>query len=150
MPTRDVSKVSDLANHLWESANILRGPVDAAGFKTYIFPLLFVKRISDVYDEEYSTALDESGGDKQYAQFPEHHRFQIPEGCHWEDVRAATNNVGQVLQRAMREIEQIIPPSTASSATPNGQTKIAFPNAKRCCISSFTMTRSFSIVRMRM
>lgn len=48
MPTRDVSKVSDLANHLWESANILRGPVDAAGFKTYIFPLLFFKRISDV------------------------------------------------------------------------------------------------------
>jgi len=109
MPTRDVSKVSDLANHLWESANILRGPVDAADFKTYIFPLLFFKRISDVYDEEYSAALGESGGDKQYAQFPEHHRFQIPEGCHWEDVRAATSNVGQALQRAMREIEKANP-----------------------------------------
>ena len=41
------------ADHLWESANILRGPVDAADFKTYIFPLLFFKRICDVWDEEY-------------------------------------------------------------------------------------------------
>lgn len=51
-------------NHLWESANILRGPVDAADFKTYIFPLLFFKRISDVYDEEMQTALEESGGEE--------------------------------------------------------------------------------------
>ena len=109
MPTRDVSNVSDLANHLWESANILRGPVDAADFKTYIFPLLFFKRVSDVYDEELAEALAESGGDRQYAQFPEHHRFQIPEGSHWDDVRAATSSVGQALQLAMREIEQSNP-----------------------------------------
>ena len=44
--------LSTLEAHLWESANILRGPVDAADFKTYIFPLLFFKRISDVCDEE--------------------------------------------------------------------------------------------------
>ena len=46
-------------SHLWEAANILRGPVDAADFKTYIFPLLFFKRISDAYDEETRLALDE-------------------------------------------------------------------------------------------
>jgi type I restriction enzyme M protein len=51
-----------LESHLWEAANILRGPVDAADFKTYVFPLLFFKRISDVYEEEYATALAESGG----------------------------------------------------------------------------------------
>jgi hypothetical protein len=44
--------ISALSSHLWEAANILRGPVDAADFKTYIFPLLFFKRLSDVYDEE--------------------------------------------------------------------------------------------------
>ena len=55
--------ISTLSNHLWESANILRGPVDAADFKTYIFPMLFFKRISDVYDEEVSAALSESNGD---------------------------------------------------------------------------------------
>ena len=102
-------ELADLSSHLWESANVLRGPVDAADFKTYIFPLLFFKRISDVYDEEVAEALEESGGDVQYAQFPEHHRFQIPEGCHWSDVRAKTSNIGQALQRAMRKIEEANP-----------------------------------------
>lgn len=102
-------ELNQLANHLWESANILRGPVDAADFKTYIFPLLFFKRISDVYDEETAEALEESDGDQQYALFPENHRFQIPDDCHWGDVRKKTTNVGQALQRAMREIEKANP-----------------------------------------
>jgi type I restriction enzyme M protein len=97
---------SQLENHLFEAANILRGPVDAADFKTYIFPLLFFKRISDVYDEEMATALEESGGDEEYAHFPEFHRFQIPKGCHWRNVRARTTNVGQAIQYALREIEK--------------------------------------------
>ncbi len=101
--------LSALSNHLWESANILRGPVDAADFKTYIFPLLFFKRISDVFDEETADALRLSGGDHQFALFPENHRFQIPEGCHWLDVRAKSANVGQALQKAMREIEKANP-----------------------------------------
>ncbi|KUG20336.1 MAG: type I restriction-modification system subunit M N-terminal domain-containing protein [Methanomicrobiaceae archaeon] len=42
------TSLAQLESHLWEAANILRGPVDAADFKTYIFPLLFFKRISDV------------------------------------------------------------------------------------------------------
>src|SRR5579859_7525823 len=98
--------LSTLEAHLWEAANILRGPVDAADFKTYIFPLLFFKRISDVYDEEITSALAESGGDQEYAQFPENHRFQIPVGYHWRDIRTHTTNVGQALQHAMREIEK--------------------------------------------
>ncbi|MHC1726480.1 MAG: N-6 DNA methylase [Syntrophobacteraceae bacterium] len=101
--------LSRLESHLWESANILRGPVDAADFKTYIFPLLFFKRISDVYDEEYAAALEESGGDEEYAKFPQNYRFQIPEGCHWSDVRVITANVGQALQKAMRGIEKANP-----------------------------------------
>ena len=98
-----------LESHLWEAANILRGPVDASDFKTFIFPLLFFKRISDVYDEEYEQALKESGGDVAYAQFAENHRFQIPEGCRWQDVRSKTTNVGQAIQRSMREIEMANP-----------------------------------------
>src|SRR5260370_41519637 len=96
--------LSTLEAHLWEAANILRGPVDAADFKTYIFPLLFFKRISDVYDEELATALAESGGDQEYASFPEFHRFQIPADAHWSYVRKQTSNIGQALQHAMREI----------------------------------------------
>jgi len=100
--------LSQLEGHLWESANILRGPVDAADFKTYIFPLLFFKRICDVWDEEYQEIVDETG-DEQLAWFPESHRFQIPEDCHWNDVRTKASNVGMALQRAMREIEKANP-----------------------------------------
>jgi type I restriction enzyme M protein len=107
--SNQVLTLSQLESHLWESANILRGPVDAADFKAYIFPLLFFKRISDVYDEELELALKESGGDREYAQFPENHRFQIPDGCHWRDVRAKTTDVGQALQYAMREIVKANP-----------------------------------------
>ena len=85
-----VTELSQIESHLWEAANILRGPVDAADFKTYAFPLLFFKRISDVYDEEYQAALDEAGGDEEYARFPQNYRFQIPDGCHWMDVREVT------------------------------------------------------------
>ena len=100
---------SELESHLWEAANILRGPVDAADFKTYVFPLLFFKRISDVHDEEYQAALAESGGDEEYAVFPQNYRFQVPADCHWSDVRAITTNVGQALQKAMRGIEKANP-----------------------------------------
>jgi type I restriction enzyme M protein len=101
--------LSQLESHLWEAANILRGPVDAADFKTYVFPLLFFKRISDVHDEEYLAALAESGEDEEYARFPQNYRFQVPENCHWSDVRAITTNVGQALQTAMRGIETANP-----------------------------------------
>lgn len=100
--------LTQLEPHLWESANILRGPVDAADFKTYIFPLLFLKRICDVWDEEYQEIVDETG-DEQLAWFPESHRFQIPQNCHWNDVRSKATNVGAALQRAMREIEKANP-----------------------------------------
>ena len=101
--------LSKLESHLWEAANILRGPVDAADFKTYIFPLLFFKRISDVHDEEYQAALAESEGDEEYAEFPQNYRFQIPEGCQWNDVRSINMNVGQALQNAFRGIEKANP-----------------------------------------
>jgi type I restriction enzyme M protein len=105
----DYIELSALESHLWEAANILRGPVDAADFKTYVFPLLFFKRISDVYDEEYVLALEESGGDEEYASFPQNYRFQVPAGNHWSDVRAVATNVGMALQKAMRGIEKANP-----------------------------------------
>ena len=101
--------LSRLEQHLAQAANILRGPIDQADFKSYIFPLLFFKRISDVYLEEYRLALDESGGDIDFASFAENHRFQIPQGAHWNDVRERSENVGQALQQAMRRIEMANP-----------------------------------------
>ena len=95
-----------LEQYLSKAAWILKGPVDASDFKVYIFPLLFFKRISDIYDEEYQIALDESDGDTEYASMPEMHRFEIPKGCHWKDVRETTTNVGQAIEQALRGIEQ--------------------------------------------
>lgn len=98
-----------LEKYLWGAATALRGTIDAGDYKQYIFPLLFFKRICDVYDEEYQNALEESGGDIEYAEFAEHHHFQIPPGAHWKDVRETTVNVGVALQNAMRAIEQANP-----------------------------------------
>ncbi|WP_304234831.1 class I SAM-dependent DNA methyltransferase [Jiulongibacter sediminis] len=95
-----------LEQYLSKAAWILKGPVDASDFKVYIFPLLFFKRISDVYDEEFKLALEESEGDTEYASLPEFHRFEIPEGCHWREVRETTVNVGLAIEKALRGIEQ--------------------------------------------
>ena len=92
--------LNELCSWLWEGANILRGPVEHADFKTYLFPLLFLKRINDVWEEERQAAINEVGAD-----FPENHRFHIPEGARWGDIRSASADVGQVLQSSMREIE---------------------------------------------
>lgn len=98
-----------LEKYLWGAATALRGTIDAGDYKQYIFPLLFFKRISDVYDEEFQNALAESNGDMEYAAFAENHHFQIPAGAHWNDVRETTTNIGLALQNAMRAIEQANP-----------------------------------------
>lgn len=77
--TLKMEGVQNLYNFLFEACNILRGPVSQDNFKDYITPILYFKRISDVYDEETQTALEESGGDEEYASLPEQHRFVIPD-----------------------------------------------------------------------
>jgi type I restriction enzyme M protein len=99
----------ELEKYLWGAATTLRGTIDAGDYKQYIFPLMFFKRISDVYDEEFENALAESDGDLEYAAFAENHNFLIPEGAHWNDVRETTTNIGLALQNAMREIEKANP-----------------------------------------
>ncbi|HPV45486.1 MAG TPA: class I SAM-dependent DNA methyltransferase [Methylotenera sp.] len=99
----------ELEKFLWGAATALRGTIDAGDYKQYIFPLLFFKRTSDAYDEEFEKALAESNGDLEYAAFAENHHFIVPEGAHWGDVRAVTTNVGLAIQNAMRAIEQANP-----------------------------------------
>ena len=99
----------ELESYLWGAAVLLRGLIDAGDYKQFIFPLLFFKRVSDVWDEEYEVALAESDGDLSYAKFAENHRFQIPAGAHWNDVRQTPRNVGAAIQQAMRAIESANP-----------------------------------------
>lgn len=112
--------LSKLESHLWEAANILRGsPVDRTDWKSYILPLLFFKRICDVWDEEHAQMVEKYGED-----FADEHRFQVPDdgcptpcpdhddkadchaGCHWDSVRAVPKNVGRAIRNAMRGIER--------------------------------------------
>jgi type I restriction enzyme M protein len=101
--------IQQLEAHLWECAEILRGSaVDRTDWKAYILPLLFFKRISDVWDEETADAAA-LFGDADPVDFPEVHRFDVPAGCHWRDVRETPANVGAALSHAMREIERANP-----------------------------------------
>ena len=98
-----------LESYLWGAATLLRGYIDAGDYKQFIFPLLFYKRLCDVYDEELADALEESGGDQEYAALPEQHRFQIPEDAHWKATRTKVKNVGKAIQDALRAIETANP-----------------------------------------
>lgn len=109
MTTAPRITAQELESYLWGAATLLRGLIDAGDYKQYIFPLLFFKRISDVWDEEYLRALDESSGDLPYAEFAENHRFQVPEGAHWRDMRETARDVGLAIQAATRAIEAANP-----------------------------------------
>ena len=100
--------LDEMKQFLWGAATRLRGQIDAAGYKEYIFPLLFFKRISDVYDEQYSDFVCEGGEDFAQMQSQEL-AIRIPDGAHWKDVREVTENVGQRLVEAFIAIEQANP-----------------------------------------
>jgi type I restriction enzyme M protein len=108
-PVLEETSSQKLFNHLFEACNILRGPINQDEYKSYVTPILFFKRISDVYDEETEKALRESGGDTEFASFDENHSFKIPDGCHWNDVRNASSNVGTAIINAMSGIERANP-----------------------------------------
>lgn len=100
--------LEDLKSFLWAAATHLRGQIDAAGYKEYIFPLLFFKRISDVYDEQFDGFVHE-GGIEYAGQQVQDLAIHIPEGAHWNDVRQVTENVGRKLVEAFIAIEQANP-----------------------------------------
>jgi type I restriction enzyme M protein len=95
---------AELESYLWGAAIRLRGLIDAGDYKQFIFPLIFLKRLSDVYDEERVAALA-IYEDESLADLPENHRFSIPEGAHWNDIRQVTEHVGAKVLSTMRAIE---------------------------------------------
>ena len=94
----------ELESYLWGSAVLLRNHVDAGAYKQYIFPLLFFKRLNDVYEEETEKAIRENG--QEAAEWEETHSFTIPDGAHWDDVRNVPSDVGKAIQTAFRAIEK--------------------------------------------
>jgi type I restriction system adenine methylase HsdM len=141
----DRTTVAELEQYLARAADLLRGSIDQADFKAYIFPLMFFKRISDVYAEEFAAALAESDGDHEFAAFAENHRFAIPEGVLWTDVRARTENVGSALRTAFREIEKANPETLYGifgSASWTNKDKL--PDRKLCDLIEHFSTKTLS------
>lgn len=102
--------LDELEKYLWGAAVLLRGQIDATSYKEYIFPLVFFKRICDVYDEAYKDAMILSDGDAEFARADADQRVAIvPLGAHWDDVREVTENIGQSLVTALTRIEQANP-----------------------------------------
>lgn len=95
----------ELEKYLWDSAVLLRSNVDAGAYKQYIFPLLFFKRISDVYDEECEHIKEMYPDTPEALEWPEEHSFILPEGARWADVRSVSRDIGEALTKAFKAIE---------------------------------------------
>ncbi len=91
-----------LERHLWSAADILRGSIDSADYKHFIFGLLFLKRLSDRFDEECD-ALRAEGYDPEDE---DEHQFFVPERARWSAIRKATENLGEVLNTASNALEE--------------------------------------------
>ncbi len=92
-----------LEQFLWKSADILRGKIDSSDYKKYIFGLLFYKRISDVWDEEYAKVMDEFK-DETIARADYNHRFQVPKECRWSVVEERAENIGKKLNEVFEKL----------------------------------------------
>lgn len=99
----------ELESWLWGAADILRGPVDPGNFRDFIFPLLFLKRLSDTWDDEHAKAVEAWGDQLTDEIARDFHKFDIPKGCHWDDLRRAAENHGVLIQEITQKIEQANP-----------------------------------------
>lgn len=98
-----------LFRKLYAAACVLHGHVEKAAYRTYLIPLLFFKRISDVYDEETAEAIAQYGVEGAKFMGDSAHTFLIPDGYHWSDLRNTTENVGKAIADTLAKIEQVNP-----------------------------------------
>jgi len=94
-----------LNNKIWQAADILRGSIDSADYKNYILGLMFLKRLSDVFEEE-ARKIEQDTGDKELAwNDPDEHQFFVPERARWESIRKVTAQIGDNLNKACSALE---------------------------------------------
>ena len=99
----------ELESKLWQAADILRGQIDAADYKNYIFSILFLKRLSDRFDEEVENAVA-SGVAREVALTDwDEHEFFVPKSARWPALTGASMNRGEALNIASHAIEEANP-----------------------------------------
>ena len=97
--------LQQLESHLWESANILRGSIDSSDYKNYIFGLLFLKRLNDVFVETAERIEREEGEDYGWYDRDEH-QFFVPERARWSYITSLTQDIGAAINKAFEELEE--------------------------------------------
>lgn len=100
--------VPALESWLWDAACQIRGPLDAPKFKDYILPLIFLKRLSDVFDDEVAHLAHDFGDIETTKKLVEADhklvRFYLPENVRWSKIATTTTGLGQFLTDAVRAI----------------------------------------------
>lgn len=99
--------LQELESHLWKSADILRGSVDSSDYKNYIFGLLFLKRLSDTFEEQKMNLIQEHGEEigLLLADDPEQYQFFVPEIARWEEIRKNSEDIGTAINVAFEALE---------------------------------------------
>ncbi|WP_026702930.1 type I restriction-modification system subunit M [Salibacterium aidingense] len=97
--------LQELESHLWESANILRGSIDSSDYKNYIFGLLFLKRLSDVFIERAQEIEQEEKDDYGWYDRDEH-QFFVPERARWNHIQVQTTDIGNEINKAFEALEE--------------------------------------------
>ena len=129
----------ELESKLWQAADILRGQIDSADYKNYIFSILFLKRLSDRFEEEIQDAVS-SGVPRATALVDrDEHEFFVPESARWEAVSAASMNLGETMNIAGHAIEDANTPrldGVLVGTNWNDETKLGSPANRERLIRS--------------
>ena len=102
----EVLSVAQLEQYLWSAADILRGSIDSSDYKTYIFGLLFLKRLSDRFEEEAEKLIEEGVPSGVAWADPDEHQFFVPDRARWGAIQRTANNIGETLNKACAALEE--------------------------------------------
>ena len=102
----DKLSVAQLEQSLWSAADILRGSIDSSDYKTYIFGLLFLKRLSDRFEEEAEKLIAEGVAAQVAWTDPDEHQFFVPNRARWDAIQKRATNIGETLNKACAALEE--------------------------------------------